>query len=55
MINSTPASHELNPLLTRLESELKLCDEMGLFSVAIDLNQAIEKLKIAIATHPLDN
>lgn len=50
MNDSAPQSSTLSELLLRLEGELELCDELGLSSVAIDLNQAIEKLKAVLGS-----
>lgn len=44
----TSTREMLASLKGRLESELRLADELGLASVAIDLNQAIEKLRAAL-------
>ena len=49
MTTADPSTREtLASLKTRLESELRLADELGLSGVAIDLNQAIEKLRATL-------
>ena len=45
MTEEVTRSDQINALRARLEDELRQCDELGLTSEAIDLNQAIEKLK----------
>ena len=44
-IAQTSTTGETAKLKARLERELSLADDLGLAEVAIDLNQAIEKLK----------
>ena len=39
-----PSINETEGLRARLETELRLADDLGLTDVAIDINQAIEKL-----------
>lgn len=55
MNDPAPQSSTLSELLLRLEGELELCDELGLRSVAIDLNQAIEKLRSALSSQSSSN
>ena len=45
MTETTETKDSLKALIIRLERELRLCDGMGHSAAAIDINQAIEKLR----------
>ena len=45
MTETTETKDSLRALIERLERDLRLCDEKGYSAAAVDLNQAIEKLK----------
>ena len=45
MTGSQNSKDRIGAMLVRLEEELRLCDELGFVPEAIDLNEAIEKLR----------
>ena len=49
MTDRTYDTADIQGLISRLEKELRLCDDLGLSAAGVDLNQAIEKLRILVS------
>ena len=45
MHEPTKTKDSLEALISRLQDDLRVCDDLGHAAAAIDINQAIEKLK----------